>query len=188
MYSHFTPGLHTFYNKFTRTILRIYGLLTAYSGILGVFFFVCLFVFLFFFSFLSGHFWGSNLQHEALCAFLPAGQLSLTDPQAAPGSYVQALCGTACPQHSPDNSHRHSASHQLDPARPQRVPHSSQPALLWALLGSGPRQGPGQAAHSPVQVLSPVGMWSGPISAISPQQITVKSFAGNHWSEVWGWW
>ena len=38
------------------------------------------------------------LQHEAPCTFPPAGQPIPTDPQAAPGSSVQALCGAACVQ------------------------------------------------------------------------------------------
>ena len=138
VYSDLTQSLLTLYCRRTHILLQVYthfttSLLGLYSGFTHSLFWE------FFFFLLPGHFWGPNLQHEALCAFLPAGQPSLTDPQAAPGSYVQALCGAACPQHSPDSSYRHSAPHQLDPAQPQHVRHSSQQALLWALLGSGPR-------------------------------------------------
>ena len=61
---------------------------------------------------------------------------------------------------------------------PQYVPYSTQPALFSALLSSGPGEGLSQAAHSPVQALSPVTKWNGPISAISPQQITVIVLLG----------
>ena len=135
VYSDLTQSLLTLYCRRTHILLQVYthfttSLLGLYSGFTHSLFWE------FFFFLLPGHFWGPNLQHEALCAFLPAGQPSLTDPQAAPGSYVQALCGAACPQHSPDSSHRHSPPTSLTLPSPS-VFHTdhSQPCsgLCWAL-------------------------------------------------------
>ena len=126
------------------------------------------------------------LQHEGPCTVPPAGQTTPTDPQAAPGSSVQALCGAACPQHSPDSPHCPSAPSPAGPCPvpmcPTQLTASPAPGSvgLWALIGTRPDCPFPSAGTEPSRNVE----WS----HFSPQQILVKSAAGNHWSEVWGWW
>ena len=138
VYSDLTQSLLTLCSRCTHILLEVYihfttillGLFSGFSHSLFWVLFVCLF-------FTSRVLLGSQPAAWGYMCIPPCrGQSSLADPQAAPGSYVQALCGAACPQHSPDSSHRHSPPTSLTLPSPS-VFHTdhSQPCsgLCWAL-------------------------------------------------------
>ena len=138
VYSDLTQSLLTLCSRCTHILLEVYihfttillGLFSGFSRSLFWVLFVCLF-------FTSRVLLGSQPAAWGYLCIPPCrGQSSLADPQAAPGSYVQALCGAACPQHSPDSSHRHSTPTSLTLPSPS-VFHTahSQPCsgLCWAL-------------------------------------------------------